>query len=50
MPWGTKYGLAVFHARSDEDIEVFGRSRFGVNADRISAYNQVFNAMLVERE
>jgi hypothetical protein len=47
---GTKYSFAVPDVCSYEDVEVFGRTWFRVNADCIAAYYQIFNALLVERE
>jgi hypothetical protein len=45
----AKNGFAVFDFRTDEEIEILGCARLGVDANRVSPDDQVFNSVFVER-
>ena len=46
---GAKHRLAVFLVGSDKDIQVFGCSRFCVNAESIATHDKILNRVIVER-
>jgi hypothetical protein len=44
----AKAGFAIFDFGADEKIEILGRARLGVDANRVPPDDQVFNSVFVE--
>jgi hypothetical protein len=47
MPKRGKDGLTILRAATDKDVEVFRRSRLRMKRDRISADDEISNAVRV---